>query len=47
MWPHAETVMVEHTGHLGFITRPDEFARLIVSFAERADRADESRRRVG
>jgi len=47
MWPHAQTVMVEHTGHLGFITRPDEFARLIVSFAERADRADESRRRVG
>ena len=47
MWPHAKTVMVEHTGHLGFITRPHEFARLIVSFAERADRADESRRRVG
>lgn len=47
MWPHAQIVTVERTGHLGLITRPDEFARIIVSFAERASRDSESRRRVG
>lgn len=47
MWPHAEVMTIERTGHLGLITRPDEFADVIVSFAERADLAGQSRRRVG
>ena len=47
MWPHAQVVTVERTGHLGLITRPDEFARIIVSFAERAARDAEPRRHVG
>src|SRR5262245_55213579 len=35
IWPHAAEAVLQRTGHLGLITRPDEFARLIVSFAER------------
>lgn len=53
-WPHARFVIVERTGHLGFITRPDVFADLIAPFAgEHAPSAGEghqaaaSRRRVG
>jgi pimeloyl-ACP methyl ester carboxylesterase len=46
IWPHAEAVTIEHTGHLGLITRPDEFARVVAGFAESATRAD-TRRRVG
>ena len=34
LWPHARVAMIERTGHLGLITRPEEFARLVVSFAE-------------
>jgi pimeloyl-ACP methyl ester carboxylesterase len=33
--PHAVDVVLSRTGHLGPITRPEEFARLVVSFAER------------
>jgi pimeloyl-ACP methyl ester carboxylesterase len=40
IWPHATAVVLERTGHLGSITRPDEFARLIVSFADQADQRD-------
>jgi pimeloyl-ACP methyl ester carboxylesterase len=45
IWPHATGVVLERTGHLGLITRPDEFARLVVSFAERTpvDVGDERR----
>jgi pimeloyl-ACP methyl ester carboxylesterase len=35
IWPHATEAVLERTGHLGLITRPEEFARLVVSFAER------------
>jgi pimeloyl-ACP methyl ester carboxylesterase len=45
--PHATVATLERTGHLGLITRPDEFARLVVPFAERAARGDDTRRRVG
>jgi pimeloyl-ACP methyl ester carboxylesterase len=48
MWPHARMATIGRTGHLGLITRPDEFARLVVPFAEDAARhSDGSRRRVG
>lgn len=32
MWPHAQQATIAATGHLGLITRPDEFARLVVPF---------------
>ncbi len=35
MWPHAEHVTLERTGHLGLITRAGEFARIVSSFVER------------
>jgi pimeloyl-ACP methyl ester carboxylesterase len=35
MWPHAERATLGATGHLGLITRPDEFARLVVPFVDR------------
>jgi pimeloyl-ACP methyl ester carboxylesterase len=34
IWPHATPVTLERTGHLGLVTRADEFARIIVRFAE-------------
>lgn len=47
LWPHARVEMIARSGHLGLITRPDEFARLVVPFAERAGRDADVRRRVG
>jgi pimeloyl-ACP methyl ester carboxylesterase len=47
IWPHAELVTLLRTGHLGLITRPAEFARLVVGFAESATRDADTRRRVG
>jgi pimeloyl-ACP methyl ester carboxylesterase len=35
IWPHATEAVLERTGHLGPITRPDEFTRLVVQFADR------------
>jgi pimeloyl-ACP methyl ester carboxylesterase len=35
IWPHATAVTLERTGHLGLVTRAEEFARAIVEFAER------------
>jgi pimeloyl-ACP methyl ester carboxylesterase len=32
IWPHARLATVTRSGHLGAITRPDEFARLVTSF---------------
>ena len=34
IWPHATEAVLPRTGHLGLITRPDEFARLVASFAD-------------
>ena len=34
IWPHATEAVLERTGHLGLITRPEEFARLVASFAD-------------
>jgi 3-oxoadipate enol-lactonase len=33
IWPHATEAVLQRTGHLGLITRPEEFARLLSSFA--------------
>ena len=46
IWPHARVVTIERTGHLGSITRPDEFARLVMRFLEDAHGREE-RRHVG
>jgi len=35
MWPHAERMTIAHTGHLGLITRPGEFANAVARFADR------------
>jgi hypothetical protein len=40
IWPHATQAVLQRTGHLGLITRPDEFARVVVSFAAQADQGD-------
>ena len=34
MWPHALEATLARTGHLGLITRPDEFARMVAEFAD-------------
>jgi pimeloyl-ACP methyl ester carboxylesterase len=39
IWPHAADVLLSRTGHLGLITRPDAFANIVATFAER-DAAD-------
>jgi pimeloyl-ACP methyl ester carboxylesterase len=39
IWPHAERVTLERTGHLGLITRPREFAAAVAPFASRPLRA--------
>jgi 3-oxoadipate enol-lactonase len=46
--PHAAEAVIDRTGHLGPITRPDEFTRLIVSFTHRAEAsASASQSRAG
>ena len=46
IWPHATKAVLERTGHLGPITRPDEFARLVVSFADQNANRTSTRRRA-
>jgi pimeloyl-ACP methyl ester carboxylesterase len=36
IWPQASIATLARTGHLGSITRPEEFANIVVPFAERA-----------
>jgi 3-oxoadipate enol-lactonase len=44
LWPHARVVTIERTGHLGSVTRADEFARITASFVAEATG---QKRRVG
>jgi pimeloyl-ACP methyl ester carboxylesterase len=46
-WPDAQTATVERTGHLGYITRPDTFTRIVAPFVEQTASAPGARRRVG
>lgn len=46
MWPHAQVAILDHTGHLGMITRPEEFARALGSFVDSSARDAAQRRRV-
>jgi pimeloyl-ACP methyl ester carboxylesterase len=45
--PSARVVTLERTGHIGVITRPDEFTRLVAPFVAGTAGADDGRRRVG
>ena len=36
IWPHARVATLRDTGHLGLITKPAQFAELIVPFVEEA-----------
>ena len=51
IWPHATAVTLARTGHLGLVTRPGEFADIIVGFAAglktRNDARETPERRVG
>ena len=46
LWPNARYAAVARSGHLGCITRPEEFADLITRFAENTSRPQDQRRRV-
>jgi len=46
LWPHAQSVTLARTGHLGLITRPVEFAQLLTPFVEHTSGLT-SRRRIG
>lgn len=47
IWPDAEISTLAHTGHLGLITRPEEFARVVGSFVQRSTGGQAQRRRIG
>ena len=47
LWPHAQHATLPRTGHLGIITRPQEFAGIVTSFIDRSARGAPTRRRVG
>jgi pimeloyl-ACP methyl ester carboxylesterase len=47
IWPHARSATIERTGHLGIVTRPEEFARVAAPFVAAAATAADSRRLVG
>jgi hypothetical protein len=34
IWPHATEAVLQRTGHLGLVTKPEEFARMVASFAD-------------
>jgi pimeloyl-ACP methyl ester carboxylesterase len=46
LWPHAAAATIERTGHLGIITRPAEFARIVTPFAQLASYEQDRRRHV-
>jgi pimeloyl-ACP methyl ester carboxylesterase len=46
IWPHATEAVLPRTGHLGLITKPEEFAKLVSSFAAQASVHDDNERRI-
>ncbi len=46
LWPHASSTTIERSGHLGSITRPQQFAELVARFADEIAQQQEQRRRV-
>lgn len=47
LWPEARVATLARTGHLGSMTRPTDFADLVVPFAEHANAQDDVWRQVG
>jgi len=47
LWPRAQVVTLPRTGHLGLITRPEEFTQLVAPFVEHTSGLPASRRRIG
>jgi 3-oxoadipate enol-lactonase len=47
IWPAARIATLERTGHIGLITRPDEFTRIVAPFVAESANALHARRRVG
>jgi pimeloyl-ACP methyl ester carboxylesterase len=48
LWPAARTATIARTGHLGVLTRPDEFTHVVAPFVEEiATPCDDCRRRLG
>jgi len=47
IWPHARLATIARTGHLGLLTRPDEFTRIVAPFVAETARTIDPRRRVG
>ncbi len=43
IWPHARHAVIPRTGHLGLITRPEEFAAVVAPFVDAAAGSQESR----
>jgi pimeloyl-ACP methyl ester carboxylesterase len=46
LWPHATSATIERSGHLGPITRPQQFAELVARFADEGARQEQRRRVV-
>jgi pimeloyl-ACP methyl ester carboxylesterase len=46
IWPHARAATIARCGHLGPITRPEEFAELVARFADSTPKDHSQRRRV-
>lgn len=46
LWPESRFASIARSGHLGLITRPDEFAELINRFVEAISRPHDQRRRI-
>jgi len=46
LWPHAISATIDRSGHLGPITRPQQFADLVARFADTNTHQHERRRRV-
>ncbi|MDA1185760.1 MAG: alpha/beta hydrolase [Acidobacteria bacterium] len=47
LWPGARVTTLARTGHLGSMTRPVDFADLVVPFVERVDERNDDWRQVG
>jgi pimeloyl-ACP methyl ester carboxylesterase len=47
LFPDARVETIARTGHLGLLTRPEEFARIVSPFVAETTAAPDSRRRVG
>jgi 3-oxoadipate enol-lactonase len=47
IWPAARTATLEQTGHLGLITRPEEFTRVVAPFVADSAATAQVRRRIG